>query len=47
MTEVVELIDSQPDATEIQVERVKFLRHAESRGNYAEVVATLNQLDRH
>ncbi|MHC3001246.1 SDR family oxidoreductase [Gordonia metallireducens] len=47
VTEVVELIDSQPDATEIQVERVKFLRHAESRGDYAEVVATLNQLDRH
>ena len=47
VTEVVELIDSKPDATEIQVERVKFLRHAESRGNYAEVVATLNQLDRH
>lgn len=47
VTEVVELIYSKPDATEIQVERVKFLRHAESRGNYAEVVATLNQLDRH
>ncbi|MCK8615454.1 SDR family oxidoreductase [Gordonia sp. C13] len=47
VTEVVELIDLQPDATEIQVERVKFLRHAESRGDYAEVVATLNQLDRH
>ncbi|TYQ14327.1 UNVERIFIED_ORG: short-subunit dehydrogenase involved in D-alanine esterification of teichoic acids [Gordonia westfalica J30] len=47
VTEVVELIDSKPDATEIQVERVKFLRHAESRGNYAEVVAALNQLDRH
>ncbi len=47
VTEVIELIDTQPDATEIQVDRVKFLRHAESRGDYAEVVATLNRLDPH
>lgn len=47
VTEVVELIDSQPDATEIRVERVEFLRHAESRGDYADVVATLNRLDPH
>ncbi len=47
VTEVVELIDSQPDATEIRVERVEFLRHAEFRGDYADVVATLNRLDPH
>lgn len=47
VTEVIELIDTQPDATEIRVERVEFLRHAESRGDYANVVATLNRLDPH
>ncbi|HEY0215760.1 MAG TPA: SDR family NAD(P)-dependent oxidoreductase, partial [Cellulomonas sp.] len=39
ITEVVGLIASQPDATEIQVERVKFLRYGEARGDYAQVVA--------
>ncbi|MEW2381506.1 hypothetical protein AB0873_05355 [Micromonospora sp. NPDC047707] len=29
VAEVVELIESQPDATEIQVERVKFLRYGD------------------
>ena len=38
---------SQPDATEIQVERVKFLRYGEARGDYAEVVTTLNRTDPH
>ncbi|QMU19851.1 SDR family oxidoreductase [Gordonia rubripertincta] len=47
VTEVIELIDTQPDATEIRVGRVEFLRHAESRGDYADVVATLNRLDPH
>ncbi len=45
--EVVELIETQPDATEIQVENVKFLRYGEARGDYAQVVATLNRLDPH
>jgi uncharacterized oxidoreductase len=45
--EVIELIESEPGATEIQVERVKFLRYGEARGDYAHVVATLNQLDPH
>ncbi|WP_439028824.1 SDR family oxidoreductase [Gordonia terrae] len=45
--EVVEILDARPGATEIQVERVKFLRYGEVRGNYAEVVATLNNLDPH
>jgi short-subunit dehydrogenase involved in D-alanine esterification of teichoic acids len=47
VTEVVELIETQPDATEIQVENVKFLRYGEARGDYAEVVATVNRLDPH
>lgn len=45
--EAVSLLQSQPDAHEIQVERVKFLRYAEVRGDYAEVVATLNATDPH
>ena len=47
VAEVVGLIESQPDAKELQVERVKFLRYAEARGDYDQVVATLNQLDPH
>ncbi|USX54366.1 SDR family oxidoreductase [Lentzea sp. HUAS12] len=42
ITEVVELIETQPDAREIQVERVKFLRYGEARGDYDQVVAALN-----
>lgn len=45
--EVMELLAQQPEAHEILVERVGFLRHAESRGDYDQVVATLNALDRH
>jgi short-subunit dehydrogenase involved in D-alanine esterification of teichoic acids len=45
--EVIELIRTQPEATEIQVERVRFLRYGEARGDYDHVVATLNQLDPH
>jgi short-subunit dehydrogenase involved in D-alanine esterification of teichoic acids len=47
VAEVVGLIESQPDAREIQVERVKFLRYGEARGDYDQVVATLNQADPH
>ena len=47
VSEVIGLIESQPEATEIQVERVKFLRYGEARGDYDQVVATLNQLDPH
>jgi short-subunit dehydrogenase involved in D-alanine esterification of teichoic acids len=46
-TEVMSLLESQPDATEIQVERVKFLRYGEARGDYETVVATLNHQDPH
>ncbi|KQQ64769.1 SDR family oxidoreductase [Microbacterium sp. Leaf320] len=45
--EVVGLIETQPDATEIQVENVKFLRYGEARGDYAQVVETLNRRDPH
>lgn len=45
--EVMSLVEANPDAREIQVERVKFLRYGEVRGDYDEVVATLNELDPH
>jgi len=45
--EVIRLLETEPDANEIQVERVKFLRYAEARGDYDTVVATLNALDPH
>ncbi|WP_078322900.1 SDR family oxidoreductase [Mycobacteroides chelonae] len=45
--EVITLLATQPDANEIQVERVKFLRYGEARGDYDHVVATLNASDPH
>jgi uncharacterized oxidoreductase len=47
VAEAVALIESQPDAREIQVERVKFLRYAEARGDYDDTVTTLNTADPH
>ncbi|MEV4092102.1 SDR family oxidoreductase [Streptosporangium saharense] len=47
VTEAVELLREQPDAKEIQVERVKFLRYGEARGDYDRVVETLNASDPH
>jgi short-subunit dehydrogenase involved in D-alanine esterification of teichoic acids len=47
VAEVMVLLASQPDAREIQVERVKFLRYGEARGDYDQVVATLNASDPH
>ncbi|WP_037370433.1 SDR family oxidoreductase [Amycolatopsis orientalis] len=47
VSEVTELLETQPDATEIQVENVKFLRHAEARGDYHQVVEMLNAADPH
>ena len=41
--EVIDLVETQPDAKEIQVERVKFLRYSVVRGDYDETVAQLNQ----
>lgn len=40
--EVMSLLESQPDATELLVEYVKMLRFAEARGDYAQVVGALN-----
>jgi short-subunit dehydrogenase involved in D-alanine esterification of teichoic acids len=42
VNEVMSLLESQPDAREIQVERVKFLRYGEARGDYDQVVRVLN-----
>jgi uncharacterized oxidoreductase len=47
VAEVAALLESQPDAKEIQVERVKFLRYGEARGDYDQVVAMLNASDPH
>jgi uncharacterized oxidoreductase len=47
VTEVVGLIETRPDAGEIQVERVKFLRYGEARGDYDQVVEKLNFSDPH
>jgi len=47
VAEVISLLEAQPDAREIQVERVKFLRYGEARGDYDTVVATLNHSDPH
>jgi short-subunit dehydrogenase involved in D-alanine esterification of teichoic acids len=47
VAEVVAVLDEQPDSKEIQVERVKFLRYGEARGDYDQVVAALNAHDPH
>ena len=47
VAEVIMLVETQPDARELQVERVKFLRYGEARGDYDQVVATLNRSDPH
>lgn len=47
VAEVVALIEAQPDAKEIQVEQVKFLRYGEARGDYDQVVQMLNAADPH
>jgi short-subunit dehydrogenase involved in D-alanine esterification of teichoic acids len=47
ITEAVGLLASQPDAREIQVERVKFLRYGEARGDYDQVVEAINAADPH
>ena len=47
VAEAVALLEAQPDAKEIQVERVKFLRYGEARGDYDQVVQALNASDPH
>ena len=43
IAESLELLKANPDAKEILVERVKFLRNAEASGNYDKVFGMLNQ----
>lgn len=45
--EVMEILAAAPEAHEILVERVGFLRHAEVRGDYEHVVAAVNAADPH
>ena len=45
--QVMTLLETQPDAREIQVARVKFLRYGEARGDYDATVAAVNHLDPH
>lgn len=47
VSEVIGLLESEPDAHEVQVEQVKFLRYGEARGDYDQVVAALNTADPH
>jgi len=47
VAEVSALLRAQPDAKEIQVEGVKFLRYGEARGDYDQVVEVLNRSDPH
>lgn len=47
ITEVMGIIETQPDVREIQVESVKFLRYGEARGDQDQVIATLNHSDPH
>jgi uncharacterized oxidoreductase len=47
VAEALALFETQPDAREIQVEQVKFLRYGEARGDYDQVVGTLNASDPH
>lgn len=42
VSEVVHLLETEPDAHEILVDTVKFLRFSEARGEYPQVVALLN-----
>ena len=42
LDEVMTLLDAQPDAKEIVVERAKFFRDAEAKGRYDDVLAMLS-----
>jgi short-subunit dehydrogenase involved in D-alanine esterification of teichoic acids len=45
--EVLALLEAEPDAHQILVDRVKFLRYGEARGDYDDVVVQLNAADPH
>ncbi len=40
--EVFQILETQPEAKAVEVERVRFLRYGEARGDYDHVVAVLN-----
>ncbi|QXE33854.1 SDR family NAD(P)-dependent oxidoreductase [Streptomyces sp. GMY02] len=44
IAEVVAILKAEPDVREVLVEKVKFLRYSEVRGDYDQVVALLNGL---
>jgi uncharacterized oxidoreductase len=43
MSELMDLLKSEPDAKEVLTERAKFLRYGEARGDYDQVVSILNR----
>ncbi|MDQ0643705.1 SDR family oxidoreductase [Microbacterium murale] len=45
--ETMNILETQPEATEVQVERVKFLRYGEARGDQEQVIAALNGFAAH
>src|SRR5690606_2266054 len=45
LDEVMDLLEAQPEASEILVERVKFLRFGEVRGDQDQVIEVLNKTD--
>ncbi|QGN33582.1 SDR family oxidoreductase [Microlunatus sp. Gsoil 973] len=45
--DTIALLESEPGASEILVERVKFLRYGEVRGDYPQVIEALNRSDVH
>jgi short-subunit dehydrogenase involved in D-alanine esterification of teichoic acids len=47
VSETVALLQAHPEAGEILVERVKYLRHGEARGDYDQVVEAINAADPH
>ncbi|WP_264993192.1 SDR family NAD(P)-dependent oxidoreductase, partial [Mycobacterium montefiorense] len=47
LDEVMLLLENEPNNNEIQVERVKFLRYGEARGDQDKVIAALNASDPH
>ena len=44
LSETMSLLQSAPEAGEILVERVKFLREAEAKGTYGEVLSLLSSI---
>lgn len=47
VADVMALLENEPEAQEILVEQVKFLRYGEARGDYDHVVSVLNAVDPH